>query len=270
MEHFKKYFIACALVLFVYTNINAQKNIHDTLNVTDEQGRKQGHWIKLDENKKKMYDGHFVDDIPVGKFTYYYDTGVPWSVSVFSKKGTVTYTQMFDGGGNIVGEGKFINQKKDSVWNYYNHDRKLISTENYVNGVRNGASKVFYPSGALFEEKHWKNGVLNGPCKKYFESGQIRYDGTYVEGKVEGKLTFYFSNGKVYATGVYLDDLKNGKWIYYKKDGSLDHTEEYINGHLQGDDPNIIPWEQEKKEREEYEQNQMDDPFQHKDPRDGY
>ncbi len=266
-----RYFTFLAAILLVTGGLSAQNCIQDTLNAKDEKGRKQGHWVKLDANQKKMYEGYFIDDVPVGKFTYYYDTGVPWSVSVFSQKGTIVYSQMFDAAGKLTGEGKYVNQKKDSLWTFYNNEGKLLSTENYIDGKREGVAKVFYPDGTLLEEKYWKDGLLDGPCKKYFENGQIRYDGNYINGAVEGQLTFYFINGNIHATGLYEDDLKTGIWKYYKKDGSLDHIEEYINGRLQGEDPNVIPKEQVEKEREQYEQNQMEDPFkQQEDPYSGY
>ena len=62
----------------------AKPGQNDNLNKTDAAGKKQGHWVKLDADKKKMYEGNFIDNIPVGKFTYYYDIGIPWSVTVFS------------------------------------------------------------------------------------------------------------------------------------------------------------------------------------------
>jgi antitoxin component YwqK of YwqJK toxin-antitoxin module len=233
-----------------------------TTNRVDDKGRKQGHWVKVDDNKKKIYEGDFIDNVPTGKFSYFYDSGKPWSISTFSKNGTVTYTQMFDGAGNLTAEGKYVNQKKDSIWKYYNREGKLISDENYVNGVKVGAEKVYYSTGGIVEEKFWKNGQLNGPRKKYFENGEIRYEGSYVNGKVEGYTKFYYSNGKVYVEGLYVNDLKHGKWKYYKKDGTPDRTEEYINGQLQGADPNLIPKEQEEKERQQSRQFEADDKFE--------
>jgi antitoxin component YwqK of YwqJK toxin-antitoxin module len=245
MKNIFKNLLLLAITLLLFLPVKAQTDI----NRKDEKGKKQGHWVKVDENKKKIYEGDFVDDLPNGKFTYFFDSGKPWSISVFSDKGTITRTKMFDASGNLTGEGKYINQKKDSTWKYYK-EGKLISEENYINGVKTGIEKVYYSSGAIVEEKYWKNGQLNGPCKKYFESGLVRYDGQYVNGKVEGYTKFYYSNGKIYVEGLYLNDLKHGKWKYYKKDGTPERVEEYINGRLQGEDPNVIPKEQVEKEKQ--------------------
>jgi len=244
--------------IFFSTIISAQ----DAFNKTDASGKKQGFWIKLDDNKKKIYEGNFVDNIPVGKFIYYYDNGQPWSISIFSQKGKVARSQMFDAGGKLTGEGKYVNEKKDSVWKFYNQEGKLLSDEIYVNGIKTGVARVYYPNGQIAEEKNWKNGVLQGVCKKYFESGTLKYLGQYVNGKVEGKVQYFHPSGKVDAEGVYVNDVKNGDWKYYKEDGRLDRIDKYIDGKLQGVDKNVISKEQQNKEKQQFEQFEIKDPYQ--------
>jgi antitoxin component YwqK of YwqJK toxin-antitoxin module len=264
--HKYKHLLFSIAFTFLFIQVKSQ----DTINQLDEKGRKQGYWIKFDSDKKKVYEGRFVNGVPTAKFTYYYDNGTPWSVSLFSQNGTITHTKMFDAGGKLMGEGKYVNQKKDSVWKYYNPEGKLISDENYILGVKNGMSHVYYASGGIVEEKQWKEGKLHGPCKKYFENGQIRYNGQYVNNNVDGYTKFYFSNGKIYAEGLYVNDLKEGDWKYYNKDGTADRIEKYIHGRLQGDDPNVITHEEQEAERKLYEEKQQQqknnggpaDPFQ--------
>lgn len=231
-------------------------------NKTDAAGKKQGHWIKLDENKKKIYDGNFVNDVPTGKFTYYYPEGDVKAVTVFSSGGHIARTQLFALGGKMMGEGKYVDEKKDSLWKFYDTEGKLISDENYVKGVKNGSCKVYYANGQVSEDKLWKDGKLNGPCKKYFESGQIKYTGQYINDKVEGAVVYYHPNGKVNASGVYKNDLKDGDWNYYKEDGSLERTDKYANGHLTSTDKEIITHEEEEKEKKQFEQFEIKDPYE--------
>ncbi len=234
-------------------------------NVTDAAGKKQGHWIKYDEDKKKIYEGNFENNIPVGTFTYFYDTGIPWSISVFSKNGTVARAKMFDAGGKLTGEGKFINQKKDSIWKFYDQEGKLLSDEVYLNGEKNGAAKVYYSNGQIAEEKMWKNGVMEGPCKKYFLSGQIKYSGAYVKNKVEGKVIYYYASGKIDAEGLYVNDLKNGPWKYYKEDGTVLRTDTYVHGKMtettdKTKDRDSISKEQQAEEKKKSQQFELKDP----------
>jgi antitoxin component YwqK of YwqJK toxin-antitoxin module len=230
------------------------------INKKDAAGKKQGRWVKVDENKKKVYEGEFINDIPSGVFTYYYPSGEKKAVSVFSKNGTVSRTKMYSVGGKISGEGKFINEKKDSLWKFYDEEGILISEENYVNGLKDGKSKVFYRGGQVAEERTWKKGVLDGPRVNYFESGQLKYKGQYVKGKVEGKVTFYHPSGKVDAEGTYVNDLKHGTWKYFNENGSLKRTDVYSYGDLKGPDPNIIPKEQVEKEKQKSQEYEMTDP----------
>jgi antitoxin component YwqK of YwqJK toxin-antitoxin module len=233
----------------------------EVTNKTDASGKKQGHWVKLDDNKKKVYEGNFENNIPVGLFTYYYDTGTPWSKTVFSQQGKVARTKMFDAGGNMIGEGKYVNEKKDSVWKFYGgEENKLISEETYTLGVKNGSAKVYYPNGQLSEDKTWKNGKLEGPCKKYFESGTMKYSGQYVADKLEGKVTYFHPNGKTDAQGMYKNDLKEGVWVYYQEDGvTVKRKDTYLAGRMvsstdKGSDTiTKEQMEQEKKNSEQYE-----------------
>ncbi|MEO6903088.1 MAG: hypothetical protein ABI315_08040 [Bacteroidia bacterium] len=246
------------VLIFLSIIIKAQ----DTLNQTDVAGKKQGHWIKYDDNKKKLYEGTFLNDIPVGKFTYFYDTGIPWAMSVFSKNGKVNYVKHFGAGGKLTGEGKYVDEKKDSLWRFYDDDEKLLSEEFYIDGIKNGRAKVYYVNGKVCEDKMWKNGKLNGLSKKYFESGEIKHSCNYVDDKVEGKVVYYQALGKVLAEGAYKNDLKTGKWTFYNEDGTVKRVDVYVNGKKTGVDKDIITKEQEDAEREKYKDYKIEDPSQ--------
>lgn len=255
--------ILIAVGILFFTTIFAQ----DAPNKIDAAGKKQGHWIKYDDDHKKIYDGNFLNNIPVGTFTYYYDSGIPWSISVFSENGKVARTKMFDAAGKLTGEGKYVNEKKDSLWKFFGQEGKLLSDENYLNGLKNGLSRVYYANGQISEEKNWKNGVLDGVCKKYFESGQVKYSGNYAKDKVEGKVIYYHSSGKIDAEGVYVNDLKNGVWKYFKEDGTIKRTDTYVNGNMvdssdKNKDRDVITKEQQEEEKKKSQQFEIKDPYQ--------
>ena len=66
------------------------------INETDSKGRKQGKWVKYHEgSKKKRYVGTFKDDLPTGKFTYYYLTGEVSAVTEFQSDNKTAYTRMY-------------------------------------------------------------------------------------------------------------------------------------------------------------------------------
>ncbi len=249
-------------LIVVGTIISALGLAQEAPNRTDATGKKQGHWIKYDADHKKIYDGNFVDNIPIGKFIYFYDTGIPWSISVFSHNGKQTHSQMFDAGGKLIGEGNYLNEKKDSTWKFYSAEGNLLSDEIYTNGLKNGSSRVYYANETISEEKIWQNGSLNGSVKKYFENGQLKYSGNYINNKLDGNVVFYYPSGKIDAKGLYKNDLKEGSWKYYNEDGTLKRTDIYIDGKMTGTDKDIITKEQEETEKKNFQQFEVPDPFQ--------
>jgi antitoxin component YwqK of YwqJK toxin-antitoxin module len=244
-------------LLFLNVSLFAQ----EAPNKLDAAGKKQGHWIKLDANKKKVYDGNFVNNKPVGKVSYYYESGIVKAEMNFSKNGTIAYAKLFHPGGKLMGVGKYVNEKKDSLWIYYDEEEVLLSKETYINGVKNGVSTVYYRTGQISETKTWKNGVLDGPVTKYFESGQVKYKGQCINGKVEGKVTYYHSSGKIDAEGLYKNDLKEGEWKYFAEDGKVKRMDKYVNGTIVGGDKNIITKEQQDAEKKKFEQFELKDPY---------
>jgi len=237
-------------------------NAQDAPNKTDAAGKKQGHWIKYDDKHKKLYDGNFVDNVPVGKFIYYYDTGTPWAVTMFSDNGKVARTKTYDAGGKITGEGKYVNEKKDSTWKFYNEEGGVLSIDLYSSGAKNGICKVFYHNGDVAEEKLWKDGVPNGIWKKYFQGGAIKYNGQTIKDKVEGKVTFYYPTGQIQAEGIYKGDLKDGDWKYYTEDGKIKRIDKFINGVDQNPDRDVIKKEKLEKDKREHEGFEIKNPYE--------
>jgi antitoxin component YwqK of YwqJK toxin-antitoxin module len=102
---------------------------------------------------------------------------------------------------------------------------------------------------------------LDGPSLKYFEGGQLKYKGQYINGKLEGKVTYYYASGKIDAEGVYKNDLKDGEWKYFTEDGKVKRADKYVNGYIVGGDKNIITKEQQDKEKKQFEQFELKDPY---------
>src|SRR5437016_3114141 len=131
------------LVLSLYSLLITHYSVAQ--NKTDEKGFKQGNWEKTDPATKKItYKGTFKDDKPQGLFIYYY----PNSDSVhtkmdFGQDGKVAYAQLFHYTGKLQAKGKYINEQKDSTWNFYDDKGTLLSAEVYVNGKKDGPSKIF-------------------------------------------------------------------------------------------------------------------------------
>ncbi|MGZ3867156.1 MAG: toxin-antitoxin system YwqK family antitoxin [Bacteroidia bacterium] len=201
-------------------------------NKTDEKGRKQGYWEKIDPvSKKIIYKGNFKDDKPQGMFTYYYkDMDSIRTKMEFRQDGKIGYAKLYYMSGKLEAAGKYIGEQKDSVWNFYDDAGVLISTDHFTNGKKNGPSKIFLPNGKLAEEKNYKDGKLNGPFKQYIDGKRVKAEGAYLNDNFDGKCSWYYPNGFAAAQGVYSNGTKKGVWIYKDKDGKVQSKEVWVNG----------------------------------------
>lgn len=190
-----------------------------SLNQLDKNGKKQGHWIKKDEHDRPVYEGFFKNDKPVGEFKDFYDTGELQTVSWFSKNGSVCMTKHYFPGNILMAEGKYVNEKKDSTWKFYDAPNALVSEESYKNGKKDGVEKNYHQNGMLTEEKTWKDSILNGPWKQYYDDGSIKTEGTYNSGFLEGEIKYYYPGKIISTVGHYQHSIKHGKWIYYDRRG---------------------------------------------------
>jgi antitoxin component YwqK of YwqJK toxin-antitoxin module len=201
---------------------------------TDANGKKQGYWKKKDEKTNRLaYEGEFKDDKPVGTFKYYYPNDSVRAIMTFKQNGKVAYARLFhQTTGKRMGEGKYIQELKDSVWTYYDESGKLLSKDNYVNGKKHGMSYVYLPDGRLAEERNYKTDLQHGPFKQYLDGKRLRGQGNYVNGQLDGKATYYYPNGVEVAAGFYKNGAKIGPWIYREENGKIKEKELFIDGKL--------------------------------------
>lgn len=199
---------------------------------TDEQGRKQGKWIKEYSNGAILYKGQFKDDIPYGTFTYYFPTGAVKAVSVYSDNGHTVHTKTFRLNGKLLAVGKFIDKKKDSTWTFYDDfTGNPILKESYTQGLKNGQSTVYFPdNGKPAEIQHYKIGIKTGVWIKYFPNGTILSQGTYVDDTLEGPFKINFPNGITELSGKYNKGLQEGIWVTRDTTGVIKKKQLYHNG----------------------------------------
>ena len=217
----------------------------DTLNRKDQNGMKQGHWIGRFENGKVRYDGYFKNDKPVGIMKRYYDDGSIKVIFDYQPAGNQAYAKMYYQNGVLAGEGKFVNNKKDSLWKYYSYYEKYkVAEETYVAGLRHGVCRIFYSNGQVSEEMEWENGQKSGPWKQFFDNGKLQMEGSHLAGKRTGPFFYYFPSGNYESKGFFKGDQMDGTWVYMNLDGSVKLKVEYVNGLPK--DPSIL----EQKEKE--------------------
>ena len=198
-------------------------------NKTDAKGGKQGEWKKYHKNGMLRYVGSFQNDNPIGEFKYYYDTGK--IQAKMNHSGTISYSIVFYKTGEVKATGKYINQKKDSTWVYYDLEGFKNATEYYTMGLKDKVWYTYFPNGQIAEEKEYKAGIENGIWNQYRASGLKKMTATYKNGGLEGKAVYYGGNGKRQISGFYYHSLRTGVWLYFEADGEkIKKKQEYKNG----------------------------------------
>ncbi|MDA0972319.1 MAG: hypothetical protein O2867_01165 [Bacteroidetes bacterium] len=224
-----KHVLTVLIPFFILSSASAQP-----FNVLDDQGRKQGDYKKFFEGTEQVfYIGQFKDDLPYGHFQYYFREGGKKADMFYRPGGKDVFSITYYPAGGKMGEGKYISQAKDSVWNYYDEEQRLTSTEDWVNGKKSGVERVYFPTGILAEELYWKEDLRHGPWNQFFEDGKPYLKGNFVNDVYDGEMTFYFPNGKKEIYGKCVNGMREGTWWYYNKDGSVRNQMLYRRGEVE-------------------------------------
>jgi antitoxin component YwqK of YwqJK toxin-antitoxin module len=197
------------------------------VNKVDDQGRKQGEWVKYYKNRTvPRYKGQFVNDKPVGKFTYYYASNDVRSIVIHDKNSNRSEAFFYHDNETLMAHGIFIGQKKDSVWTNYLPTGHISFKETYSNGELNGLKTTYYgPDVAkkgqkiVLRKALYKEGRLNGKFTEYFPYGTLKAKGIYKDGKYEGVIIKNHPNGKPMLKERWKSREKHGWWITYDKSG---------------------------------------------------
>jgi len=128
-----------------------------------------------------------------------------------------------------LAKGKYINQKRDSTWNFYRDiDGNLIAKEDYRKGKLNGKSILYYlDSGKPAEIREYKQGVKEGTYLKYFPDGKTMTEGLYHNNQLHGDFTVYYNDETIEIKGQYENGRKSGNWEYFTENGEPITEEQY-------------------------------------------
>src|SRR5665648_690404 len=96
-----KQLILLLLVIFPSTFLCAQ----DTINQTDKEGHKQGHWIGKYTNGSIHYEGSFTDDKPVGEWKRFHQNGKIKAQMHFFPNTDKALAELFDSKGIRYAKG---------------------------------------------------------------------------------------------------------------------------------------------------------------------
>jgi antitoxin component YwqK of YwqJK toxin-antitoxin module len=223
-----KHFITTILLLFLFSASGISQE-GTPINRKDAQGNKTGLWKDYYKTGKLRYVGHFKNDIPIDTFYYYYPDGKLQTLMVHLKK-DYAYAKMYYSTGDIMAEGKYHKQQKDSVWNTYGAEGILVTKGGYVNGAKTGNWETYFPNGKVAERVQYRNDIEVDDYRSFYENGNLKEETQFENGFKEGLTTFYDENGNKQLKGFYKKSMRNGKWIYYNTNGTVDKMVDYKDG----------------------------------------
>jgi Uncharacterized protein conserved in bacteria len=222
--------IAIASLLFIFANVNCQNN--SDINKIDQQGRKQGPWVKKDADGIVLYEGTFKDGHPIGEFKRFYSDKTLLSLLVYSSDGRTADATMWYPNAFIASKGKYVDQKKEGMWKFFSSSVNgyLINAESYKGNRRNGLSIKYFPDSTVAEKINYLNDKKEGEWVQYYEGGKLFLKSYYSGDLLNGKFDVWYENGKSQFSGSYRNNMREGKWDIYNKDGSLKYELNYVNG----------------------------------------
>jgi antitoxin component YwqK of YwqJK toxin-antitoxin module len=226
--HLKIFLIASFVAISVIGTCQTETGT----NLTDQQGRKQGHWIKRYPNEAILYEGFFKDDHPVGEFRRYDEDNNLTSLLIYSDDGTEALATFYHLNGYISSQGKYISQKKEGKWKFFSEyiEGYLISEEQYSGNLRNGQSLKFYPDSTIAERINYINDIKQGEWIQYYTNGAVCLKSNYRNDMIHGKFEVWFENGQIEFSGSYKMNTRDGLWIIYNEDGTQRYKMEYVEG----------------------------------------
>lgn len=201
------------------------------LNQTGADGRRQGKWQKSYPNGRLMYEGYFKDGEPAGDWTRYYEGGQVKAKISYRQGSDTASAVLFDPLGGKMAEGAYVDEQRTGKWLFYKGNSK-VSEESYLNGVKQGISRTFYPTGEVLEESEWHNGQQMGNYRVFFKDGKPYMQCKFADGKRNGLCLSYYPNGRVEMEAHYLNNLRHSDWKFYNENGELKYTLRYDKGNL--------------------------------------
>ncbi len=197
---------------FSVDEIIAQK-----INQFDVNKKRTGVWKKYYPNKRIRYSGQFKDGKEIGIFKFY-DISTsknPTIIKKFNIDNDSVFVQFFKSKAILESEGYMIGKNRVGKWKYFFADGKILSEENYKNGLLDGKFINFYPNGKTVEKSFYKNGLKNGVSEKYSSAGVLIESVEYINDKENGKAKYFDLKGNLKESGIYKDGKRVGKWEYY-------------------------------------------------------
>ena len=185
-------------------------NIASRGNMLDGQV-KAGEWVYFYENGQKEKQGHYIENLQQGTWTF-------WLLD-----GSESWTAQYEKG---------TGNKNGRISTFYKSGKKK-SESTYRDNRLHGVSNVWYTDGQKIQEQHYRNGRQEGTRTQwFFPSGKKRLEDRWKEGQREGLESKWYRNGQQTSEGNWIAGKEDGVWAYWDKDGNATRSLTFKDGKL--------------------------------------
>lgn len=122
------------------------------------------------------------------------------------------------------------NGSKNGAYKLYYTDGVLFEESNYYEGKLKGLRKLYYPSGKKEIEEQYKNDTIIGTYKMFHQNGQLKLVGDYEKGVMKGIWKSYYENGILKEEVSFKENLENGPFTEYYETGKIKAKGQYAAG----------------------------------------
>lgn len=181
------------------------------------------------QNGKISSEGYMKEDVPIGYWKSYYITGV------------------------LKSEGKWNNNKLDSVWIFYDQLGDTTEKINYYLGKKSGYQFKYYQTendkNKVYSKELYINRKRNGVSYYFYVNGKIRKEIPYENHKKQGIGYEYDNNENIITITRYRNNeiiinetinrynkegKREGTWKEFYKNGKVKEEKNYLDGKLNG------------------------------------
>ncbi|GGA81292.1 tetratricopeptide repeat protein [Puia dinghuensis] len=167
-----------------------------------------------------------------GDASYYDEDGKLYVVYTYNN-GVLQKTRNFDKSGKEIATS--TREQKAINLIMYRPDGSKSSQATYSdNGDLTGTKTSYYLTGEVIETEEYRDGIQQGARMTYFANGNKKAENHLSDGKLNGYHRLWYQHGQLQEEGQYADDELDGNWVFYNELGAVTDSIAYSEGNLEG------------------------------------
>lgn len=195
-----------------------------------QDGLIEGKGIRIENQYDELYIGEFVNGIPNGNGTEYYNDGDYYTGTFIDGERNGTGVYHYSDGGKVKTWycGEWVDGSRNGNCVIQCFDDLTYYMGEWVNGKRYGMGSMHSPEGVYYGE--WQNGVRSGTGVFHDTDGSC-YFGGYQEDQKSGYGVMYYIDGSRYE-GEWSYNMRNGIGTEFTAEGDKKYGT-WLNGMYQ-------------------------------------